>query len=367
MRKTTISSLLSAGLLNLLTLSVALTPAMGVAAETSTIENSLPATITHSRVLPGTGESWGFAAQDPTRPYLFIARRDNGLTVFDVEKQQVVRTLDNSVGANAVVFVAGADRAYITNMDGSVTVVRLSDLTTLKRIAVADANLNSAIYEPVSRHVIIASGRRAGRSTLYVLDPQLDRIVAQQDVDVKKIDPLLATGDGNVLLPMRDEGKVMRLSGKTLKADAVWEFEGCKQPSALAIDTASRRLFIACRGTAPILAVADLDTGTLKATLPITHDVNALGYDARLHRIVIPSGTDANLTVIRQSGPDHYRTLGFTGTRLWAHNMVYDQQRAQVYLLAMDFTQPATGADGIKQSPRFHANTFTVLTLGIKE
>jgi len=38
-------------------------------------------------VLPGSGHSWGFAAKDPTRPWLFIARRDNGLTVFNTDTQ----------------------------------------------------------------------------------------------------------------------------------------------------------------------------------------------------------------------------------------------------------------------------------------
>ncbi|MDY7546157.1 hypothetical protein QN360_01495 [Glaciimonas sp. CA11.2] len=286
--------------------------------------------------------------------------------MFDVEKQRVVRSLDNSVGANAVVFVPSVDRAYITNMDGSLTIVRLSDLMTLKRIPVADANLNSAVYEPVTGWVIIASGRRADKSTLFVLDPKEDRIVAQQDVDVKKIDPLVAVGDGTILLPMRDEGKVMRIAAASLKTSAIWRFDGCTQPSALALDPQNRRLFVACRGNSPILVVADLDSGALKASLPITHAVNAVAYDAKRRRLLVASGVDANLTVIAQSGPNDYRTLGFVGTRPWAHNMAYDPQRGQAYLFTMDFTQPAPGPDLKKQDPQFHADSFSVLTMQLR-
>lgn len=323
------------------------------------------ARIANVTTLPGSGHSWGFAALDPTRPYLFIARRENGLTVFDVERQRAVKTLDDSIGANGVVFVPAADRAYISNMDGTLTVVRLSDLVTLKRIPVSDANLNSAVYEPVSGRVIIASGRRAGQSTLYVLDPQQDRIVAQHNLDIRKIDPLLVTGDGSVLLPMRDEGKVLRLAGATLEVLSTWTFPACEQPSALAADVAQQRLFVACRGAKPVLVVADLGNGAVKSTLPITRAINALAWDAAGKQVLAPSGADGNLSVVRQLDADHYRTLGYVATRIWAHNMVFDAKRRQAYLFTMDVTQPDPGPQQTKRDPVFHADTFSVLTMAL--
>lgn len=340
---------------------MAFTPGAAGAAETvaETVTDPMLARIVNVSTLRGSGHSWGFAAKDPTRPYLFIARRENGLTVFDIAHHRPVRTLADSHGANAVVFVPKADRAYIANMDGSITVVRLSTLTTLKRLPVADANLNSAVYEPVTGMVYIASGRRAQQSTVFVLDPRQDRIVRQRDVDIKKIDPLLATGDGAILLPMRDEGKLQRLDAATLEPTALWEYDGCEHPSALAADTGQRRLFIACRSKTPLLVVADLDQGTQIATLPLpnSHAANAMAYDAARRSILIASGADASLAIIEQQDADTYRALGYLGTRPWAHNMVYDASRGQAWLFTMDFTQPA------KRDPQFFPDTFSVLTV----
>src|SRR5471032_1524118 len=75
----------------------------------------------HQVTLPGSGDSWGFAALDPTRPYLFLARRENGLSVFDVAKQRPVKILEHSAGSGssgpaglapvaAVAFPAGRQR-----------------------------------------------------------------------------------------------------------------------------------------------------------------------------------------------------------------------------------------------------------------
>ncbi|UUQ63273.1 hypothetical protein NLK61_18580 [Pseudomonas fuscovaginae UPB0736] len=313
--------------------------------------------------LPGSGDSWGFAALDPARPYLYLARRENGLSVFDIKRQRLVKTVPGSAGANGVVFVPGLDRLFVLNTDGSLAVVDRTSLKVLKRIAVARSNLNSAVYEPGTGQVIIVSGRRADRSSLFVFDPRQERISAAHELDVKKIDPLLVKGDGSFFLPMRDEGKVARLSASSFDVLDSWQFDGCAKPSALAQDNERRRLFVACRGDQPRLIVADLDSGVIKASLPITRDVNALAYDSVGRRLLVPSGVDANLTLVCQEDADHYAVLGSVGTLPMAYNMAFDPQSRKVYLPAMDFTLPASAKGEPKADPIFHAGTFSVTTL----
>lgn len=327
---------------------------------------ALLARIASTTVLPGSGHSWGFAALDPSRPYLWIARRENGLTVFDVNRRQAVRTLAQSEGANAVAFVPSVDRAYVANTDGTLTVVRLTDMQPLQRLPVSDANLNSVVFEPVTGNVFISSGRRATRSTVYVLDPKVDRIVSSADFDIKKIDPPLAPGDGTLFIPMRDEGKILRLKADTLAVLSTWSYPACKGPSALALDAPQHRLFIACRGTQPTLIVANADTGAQVAAAPVGHAVNGLAYDAARHLVLAPSGADASLTLLRQVDADRYTALGQVATRTWAHNMAYDANTGFAYLLAMDVTQPAPTAAVPKQDPVFHPDTFTVLGVRIE-
>ncbi|WP_160109102.1 YncE family protein [Pseudomonas izuensis] len=313
--------------------------------------------------LPGSGDSWGFVALDATRPFLFLARRENGLSVFDVSTQHLIKTVDNSAGANGVVFVPALDRAFVLNTDGSLGVLALSTLKLLKRIPVAQSNLNSAVYEPGTGQVIIVSGRRADRSTLFVFDPKQERVSARHELDVKKIDPLLVKGDGSFFLPMRDEGKVARFSATGFEILDTWQFDGCTRPSALAQDVERSRLFVACRGDAPSLVVADRETGEVKASLPITRDVNALAYDVDNRRLLIPSGVDASLTVIKQLDADHYQVQASISTLPMAYNMAFDGRSKKVYLPAMDFTQPVAAKGEARLDPVFHANTFSITTL----
>ncbi len=319
----------------------------------------------HRVTLPGAGHSWGFVGLDPTRPYLFLARRENGLTVFDVQHQRTLKTVAQSAGANGVVFVPELDRVFVLNTDGSLSVVQLSTLKPLKRIAVAQSNLNSAVYEPSTGKVIIVSGRRADRSTLFEFDPKQERITGAHELAVKKIDPLLLKGDGSFFLLMRDEGKVARYAASTFALLDTWQFAECPKPSALAQDVERQRLFVACRGEAPMLIVADRQTGEVKARLPIGRDVNAVAYDVQHQRLLIPSGVDANVRVIEQQDADHYAEVASFSTLPMAYNMAFDAQRQRVYLPAMDFMQLAPSPAEPKPDPQFQAGTFSITTLAL--
>jgi len=315
------------------------------------------------RTLPGSGHSWGFAALDPARPLLLIARRENGLTPFDVDKQQALPTLANTTGANAVAFVPRHNRAYVANMDGTLGILDLAQLKVLQRLPVDSGNLNNLLYDAHSDRVIITSGRRGDHSTLYLLDPATDRLVGQRDIAARKLDGPIGLSDGRFIVPLRDEDQVAVLSGPLLAQQRLLSFPGCHQPSALAADEQGGRLFIACRGGQPQLVIADLASGAPLQTLPIGRAVNAMAFDAARQQLLIPSGADASLGVVGKAADGSFRLLGSLGTRPWAHNMVFDAARASVYLLAMDFTQPAPTTAVPKPDPQFHPDTFSVLTL----
>ncbi|HEY0294956.1 MAG TPA: hypothetical protein VGC69_06435 [Bordetella sp.] len=337
---------------------------LGLATAAQAGEGPLLLSTRAAPALPGSGGSWGFAALDPTRPYLFIARRENGLTVFDVRQRKVVRQVPGTRGANGVAFVPRRNRAYVPNMDGTLTVVRLSDMKALARIPVARGNLNQAVYEPRSDRLLITSGRRADVSTIYQLDPATDRIVAQSDIAAKKLDPPMPLPDGRVLLPWRDEGEVAVWDPRSAQTLASWRYPACARPSALAHD-GQGRVFIACRGAKPVLIVADAATGEQKAALPLLRNVNALAYDPARRWVLAPSGDDAALNVYLRQSPDDYRLLGQVGTRPWAHNMVLAPGRGEAYLFTADFTQRVAEPGAERPSPDFHPDTFTVLVLGI--
>ncbi|MCA1323873.1 YncE family protein [Herbaspirillum sp. alder98] len=321
-------------------------------------------------VLPGSGHSWGTGALD-AGGRLFIARRENGLTLFDPARHRVLANVAGTEGANAVVVVTALDRIFVANMDGTLGIIRRSDLRPLRRVQIDAGNLNNLVFDRASGKLIITGGRRQQRSAIYQFDPVSERVTATREFEARKFDAPLALADGSIIVPLRDEGRVMRIAAATLAPLPGWEgrsFAGCQHPSAVAADEPGNRLFVACRGKAPQVSVARLDDGSMVTTLPATPAINALAWDPTRRLLLVPSGNAASLTLVQRQdtgGDEAYRPLADIGTRPWAHNMVFDAARGRAYLFAVDVIQPAPDASGQKQDPRFLADSFTVLEVNL--
>lgn len=316
--------------------------------------------------LPGSGHSWGFATLAPDGRQLLLARRENGLTVWDAARREVLADIPGTEGANAAVAVPGADRLYVASMDGSVIVVRASDRQVLKRLSVDSGNLNNALFDPASGQVLLTSGRRGTVSRVYRLDPACDCVRASLDLPAAKLDAPVLLGPGLIALPMRDEGRIAVIDLRRMALRHIWEPPQCPRPGALAADPAGKRLFVACRGAAPRVLSLDAGDGAVLASAAAGRDINALAYDGRRGWLLAPSGADARLSIYDTSRPDALRRLASVGTRPWAHNMAYDAERGIAYLPSMDDTEvyPAGGGD----APRhFTAGSFTVTTLRFRE
>lgn len=317
-------------------------------------------------VLPGSGHSWGFAALARDGVELLLARRENGLTVYDTTHRQVLARIPGTEGANAVAAVPSADRLYVAGMDGSVIVVRASDRQVLKRVPLDIGNLNNVLYDPDSGQVLVTSGRRGAVSRVYRLDPACDCVRASLDLPAAKLDAPALLGPGVVALPLRDEGRIAIIDLRRLTLTRLWQPAQCPRPSALAADPAGKRLFVACRGAEPRLLSLDADSGAVLASVAAGRDINALAYDARRDWLLAPSGADARLAIHDAGRAGQLRRLAAIGTRPWAHNMAYDAARGIAYLPSMDDTEvyPAGGGEAQRH---FAADSFTITALRLRE
>ena len=315
--------------------------------------------------LPSTNTGWDYMEFDAAKSHLYIARRADGMTVFDVKSQKVVKTIDNSVGANSVTLVPEFDRGYVANQDGSTTVFELSTLKTLDRFKV-DADLNANFYEPTTKRVIFTSGGRPAKSTMVSLDARTGKVVNTIELDTKKIDNPVVDGRGNIYVPLRDKNVMLRMNAQDMKIVESWSMAPCDAPASFDFDKTRRRLLLGCRSDKPVFIAMDADTGKVVASLPIGLNVNALFYDSETKRVLTSNGGDASLTVIEQQDADHYRVVENVSTRPGARMMAYDQKTKKVYVVTAEFSvmPPASGTG----APRtvFFPNTFVVLTYAVK-
>ncbi|SDE74787.1 hypothetical protein SAMN05428966_110108 [Massilia sp. PDC64] len=312
-------------------------------------------------VLPGTDTGWGALAFDADRSWLFMARHDDGLTVFDVRTREVVANVAGTTGADSVVLLPRLDRAYVAGTDGTLTTVALSTLTLIRWEKIADARLNAIFHEPSTDRVYAVAGTAPRSSTLIALDPKTGRVIGRTVFDGGRMDRPATDGAGTIFAPLRDRHVLLKLEAAGLRIGQAWPLAPCEQPVAVHYDEASRRVFVGCRGTHPMFVALDPATGRVVAALPIGQGVGGLVFDRDNRLVITANGADASMTVIRQLGPDRYALVETIATRPKARVLALDPATHSLYSVTAGFTIAAPEPGKPAPAPTYHAGSFTVL------
>lgn len=316
--------------------------------------------------LKGAAPDWDYVTLDPARGYLFIGRRGDGVTVFDVHAKKAIRTIDKSEDANAIAVIPEFDRGYTINGDGTTTVFQLSTLKSIDRIKIGE-DADSAFYDPVTKQLAFTMG---DSKKIAFVDAKTGKVVGELPMDSKKLDGTVPDGEGNLFMALRDRNSVARIDVAQRKVTADWKTAPCEEPTGIAFDKANKRIFVGCRGKNPVLAVLDSDSGKVITTLEIGRGNDGVIYDPATHKIYTSNGVDANLVIYDQVNPDTYKLAEATTTRPYARTMAFDPKTKKIYLVTAEGTADPAKKINKAVAPfypnRYFPDTFTVLTFAPK-
>jgi hypothetical protein len=209
--------------------------------------------------LKSAAPNWDYLTYEPERSYLYIRRREDGVTVYDAKTKKVVRDIKLSQGANATILIAEVDRAFTVNQDGTTAVFQMSSLKTIQRQKFAQAG-DSGTYEPLTRQLVLTNGD--GKEIAF-LNPETTATPGTLKTEGSKLEFPTPDGQGNVFLAPRDRNAVLKVDARERSITAEWKTDDCVEPNGLALDRANKRLFLGCRGqgNTPMLAVMDAVSG----------------------------------------------------------------------------------------------------------
>ncbi len=312
--------------------------------------------------LPSSNTGWDYITLDQATGRLFIARRADGLTVWNTKAGKVLATVENSTGANGVVLVPESNRGYTAMTDGTMLAFDLATLKPIERVKLDDGDLNQGFYDPATKRVHMVVGTRPARTTWISLDAATGKVLGRTGFDSKKMDDPAPDGKGTLYAPMRDNNALLKMSSFDLKVQAIWKLGDCVQPVAVEFNHAANRVLVACRGDKPVFLALDPADGRIVATLPIGRGVDGMAHDEGRHLLVTANGVDGTMSVIRQDGPDKYSLVETVATRPMARVIALDAASGRLFIVTAGYTQPAAGPGGKLPPPVFHKDSFTVMS-----
>jgi DNA-binding beta-propeller fold protein YncE len=266
---------------------------------------------------------------DPQKHRLYAGyASSNTLVAIDTQTNRIVGRVVDLQDVRSVAIVPALGLGFTSDRgEDKIGVVRLADLTLLKRIPVGRGP-DAIIYDPAA--VLVYCGEHEAHAGVLV-DPNTQAVTATIPLGGSAEYIAADPHTGLIYQNLEDVSQVAVIDPQERRVVRRFGLGEGREPSGLALDPERHRLFVACGNKR--LVVLNEEDGRVVAVLPIGGDVDFAAYDPGLRRVYVPSG-DGKLTVIQQQDADHYRILANVPTRRSTPRLAVDPATHRIYVVA---------------------------------
>lgn len=286
-----------------------------------------------TRAIPlGSGERWDFVTFDPTADRAYVAHGDH-VTVVDVKTGTVAGEVGTFPGGTHGIGIAtGTGQGYTD--DGKGGTASAFDLATLKLVKQIPAapDADAIVFDPASRHLFVING---DSGSITVIDPATNAAIASIKVGAG-LEAGAVDGAGKLYVNGAEKNEIIAIDTAKNAINAHWPMGGCKRPRGIAIDTATRRIFVSCLNNA--LVVVDADSGADLATLPIGSGSDGAVFDPG-RKWVISANGEGTLSVILEKDAQTFVPLGTIKTIPSARTIAIDPRNGRLFLPAAEIAK----------------------------
>jgi DNA-binding beta-propeller fold protein YncE len=302
--------------------------------------------------IPIPGEDfWDYVTVDSAARRVYVSHGTH-VVILDADKESIVGDIPDTQGVHGIAIAADLGRGFTSN--GRANTATIFDLKTAKTIGTVNTGTNpdAIIYDPATKRVFTMNGRSQDTTAINAADGTVAGTLALGG----KPEFAVADGKGTIYVNIEDKSELVHFDAKSLTILHRWPMAPCEEPSGLAADLKSHRLFAGCSNK--LMAVINADNGKVVATVPIGSGVDANGFDPETNFAFASTG-DGNLTVAHEDSPDKYTVVDNVATKRSARTMGLDLKTHKVFLPAAEFDPPPPG----ERRGKMKAGSFVVVVV----
>ncbi len=308
-----------------------------------------------AKIALGGEGGWDYLTVDSAAHRLYVTRGTH-VVVVDTQKNTVVGDIPNTPGVHGVALAPKLGKGFTSNgRENTVTVFDLKTLKELSRIPVGK-NPDAILYEPVTNRVFTFNGQS---SDVTALDAQTGKVLGTIPVGGK---PEFCASDekGMIYANVEDTSEVILIDAQALTVKHHWKIAPGEEPSGLAFDRKSRRIFSVCGNQK--MTVVDADTGKVIAFPEIGNGPDAAVFDPAYNLAISSNGQDGTLSLVKMENKNSFKTVGTVSTQRGARTMTLDPKTHRLYLITAQFKpSEGTNAEGRPNWPTVIPNSAVIL------
>lgn len=295
-------------------------------------------------------EGWDYLLADHAQNKLYVSHGTQ-VNISNETTGDSIGIVKNTPGVHGIALVSALKKGYTSNgKSGECTVFDLQTNAVLRKIKVGE-NPDAIFYDDFSKKIFVFNGHSQNVS---VIDPVKDQVIATLPLGGKP-ETGVSDGKGKVYVNIEDKNEIVCLDTRNLKVIKRFKLAGGEEPSGLAIDRLTSRLFAGCSNK--VLIVLDAITGKQISILPIGEGSDGVVFDPQL-KLVYSANGEGTLTIIKEVNANKFEVLENVKTKKGARTITLDEINHHIFLPTADL-KPGEG----KKATRI-PGTFTVLTFG---
>jgi YVTN family beta-propeller protein len=300
--------------------------------------------------LEGDG-GWDYLSVDEAAGRLYVSHGSMAL-VADLKTGQQIGKIPDTNGIHGIAIAPDLNKGFTSNgRDNSVTVFDLKTLQVIEKISVSGKNPDAILYDPFSQKVYTFNG---GSSNASVIDPKLSKEIATIQLDGKPEFPQ-TDGKGIIYVNIEDKSEISVINANTYKVEKSWSIAPGEEPSGLALDNQTHRLFSVCGNK--LMVVSDAEAGKVVTTLPIGEGCDGVAFDPVTKRAFSSNGGDGTITVVQEENKDNFKVVETIATQRGSRTITIDKTTHHLYLSGAEYGVAAEGS----RRPPMKPGSFMVL------
>ena len=297
-------------------------------------------------------EKWDYLFSDDKASRLYVSHGSQVQVVDEVEGKVVGKIADLQ-GVHGIAIASDLKKGFIsTKTDNAVTIFNTETFEVIKKVTMTGTSPDAILFDGFSKKVFVFNGHS---NNATVLDAETNEIVAT----------IAFTGNpefaqtnrkGLIYVNLESASSIAVINATTYKVENVWSIAPGTEPTGLALDNETHRLFSVCANK--LMMVVNAETGKVITSLPIGEKVDGAACDAKL-KCVYSSNGDATMTVVKEGENDTYSVLENVPTKKGARTIAINRKTHHIYLPSAEFEAPAAGQKSGKLIP----GTFVILDI----
>jgi YVTN family beta-propeller protein len=311
--------------------------------------------ILKSYPLSGDG-GWDYLTVEAKEKIVY-ASHGNEVNILNIETGKEIGKITNTIGVHGIVLVNSLGKGYVSNgRDNSCTVFDIKTNKELKKI-ITGANPDAIFYDNFSKKIFTCNGRSEDAS---VIDPITDKVVATIPLGGKP-ETAVSNGKGLIFVNIETTNEVVVFDAKTYKIKNRYKLEGGEEPSGLAIDLVTNRLFVGCGGNHQMI-VMDALTGRNLAKFNIG-DCDGVVFDP-IYKQAYSSNREGTITIIKEVNANKFEFVKNIETEFGCRTIALNPINHHLFTLTAKTEAVAPTKENPRPWSKIVPGTFHVLEIG---